>query len=53
MTKKKLIKLMIEVEKEEGNDWEVLHSRHDDLLLEYINDKEVTKVFDRTTKWCA
>ena len=44
---------LVRAEIECGSDWERLHSRHDDLLLEYINNKEVTEIFNRTTKWCA
>lgn len=54
MTIEELKKKMIEAETElDGNDNEELHALHDDLLLEYINDKEVTNIFQRTTKWYA
>ena len=50
---KMLRKKLIEEEIECGSDWEVLHGRHDDLLLEFINDAEITEIFNRTPKWCA
>ena len=34
-------------------DFEVVHGRQDDLLLEFVGDEEVTKIFNRTTKWYA
>ena len=51
MNKKKLIKHMKNVVKNQQNDIEMLHFQLDDLLLEYINDKEVTKIFNSAPKW--
>ena len=61
MTIEELRKRMIEVEKKyewmvkgiTRHDAEGLHSDHDDLLLEYINDLRVCAIFRRTTKWYA
>lgn len=30
---------------------EQMHRKHDDLLLEFIDDPEVTGIFKRSTKW--
>ena len=32
-------------------DPEVLHMKHDSLLLEYINNTEISEIFNRTRKW--
>lgn len=42
-----------EVEKEFAGDPEVVHAEHDKLLLEYIDDKEVTAIFEMSEKWYA
>lgn len=34
-------------------DVEADHARQDELLLEYINDPEVTKIFEDSEKWYA
>lgn len=34
-------------------DHEGAHIRADDLLLDYINDDEITKAFDEIVKWYA
>ena len=53
LTKAQLIQAMIKIEDEYSGDEEVIHARHDDLLLAYINDSTVTEIFHRTTKHCA
>ena len=37
----------------EGYDCEDTHYKQDKALLEYINDKEVTEIFNNTEKWYA
>ena len=34
-------------------DWEVSHVCHDEALLAYIDDDEITTAFWSTTKWYA
>jgi hypothetical protein len=36
-----------------GGDAEVAHTEHDNALLAYINDGEITEAFRATTKWYA
>lgn len=50
---KELRKKLRAIEKEYYGDWEVVHSRQDDALLDYIDDSIVTKIFNGTEKWCA
>lgn len=35
------------------HDPEVAHAQADTLLLDYINDKEVTELYDQIQKWYA
>lgn len=35
------------------HDPEDCHGRIDDALLEFINDDEVTELYNKVTKWCA
>jgi len=51
MTKKQLIKNLQELHGKV--DEEIAHGTADDLLLEYINDKEVKKAFNLIDKWYA
>ena len=37
----------------EYGDREVTHAKMDELLLEYINDKEITDAFNKVGKWYA
>jgi len=53
MTKLELIEKLKQIEIKYGDDWEVVHGRQDDALLEYIDDEEVKEIFYRTAKWCA
>ena len=48
-----LIEEMKRIEKKHVNDWEMIHSEQDDLLLKFINNEEVSEIFHRTTKWYA
>lgn len=50
MTKEELIKKLEECKK---LDTEGGHIEADDLLLEYIDDDEVRKVFNEISKWYA
>jgi len=52
MTVEELRKLLYEKSKDD-TDRECRHSDMDELLLEYINDEEVTKIFNETEKWYA
>jgi hypothetical protein len=50
MTREELIARLIDAE---NLDTESMHSKQDELLLEYINDPEVTAIFERSVKWYA
>lgn len=50
MNKEELIK-KIKFIRDNGNDPETDHCNLDDLLLEYINNKEVTELFNSIRKW--
>ena len=52
MEKEKLIEKLKEL-KENENDIERNHSTADNLLLEYINDKEISTAFKNLIKWYA
>ena len=49
--KEKLIKDLKDLQ--ECSDIESAHGDADDLLLDYINDKEVREAFDNIEKWYA
>lgn len=51
MTIEELKQKMIEAEKD-GNE-EDTHIKQDCLLLEYINNSEITEIYNRTDKWFA
>ena len=53
MTRADLLAKMRDIRDRGGKDPERDHSDLDDLLLEYINDPVVTKVFERVEKWYA
>jgi len=53
MTIEELIKKLEDAENDCDEDWERVHSRQDDALLDYINDDKVTEIFNRTPKWYA
>lgn len=48
-----LAEKLIAAEKAYGGDFEAVHSKQDDFLLEYIDNEEITKMFNRTPKHCA
>ena len=50
---KELRAKMRDAEKEHDGDYEAIHSEHDELLLEYIDDKIVKKIFNNSPKWGA
>ena len=52
MTKKaKVINLLKQLQS--LDDTEVAHSQADDILLEYIADKDIEKEYDKIKKWYA
>lgn len=54
MNKKELIKRLkkeCNLGWKDGKDAEDNHIHADDLLLEYINDEEVTKAFEEIERW--
>ena len=58
MTKNELKEKMLEIVQYDTNgnyfgDNESDHYRMDQLLLEFINDKEVTKIYNSFDKWYA
>lgn len=50
MTKEELIEKLSELN---GEDPELDHIQADNLLLEYINDVEISKAFTKIDKWYA
>lgn len=55
MTKQELIKALKNIKKEQNKfaDEECDHIKADELLLQYINDENVTKAFESINKWYA
>lgn len=53
LTKEKLIKKLSELEEKHEGEKESIHIAADDLLLEYINDKEIADAFNAIEKWYA
>lgn len=51
MNKEELIKKLKELQG--GGDTEMQHIEADDLLLDYINDKDITEEFCKIKKWYA
>ncbi len=51
MTKEELLKKLRECEN--NGDTEVAHSDADDLLIGYINDKDITDAYENVSKWYA
>ena len=35
------------------SDYEIAHWKADELLIEYINDKEIEEAYDKVGKWYA
>ena len=53
MTKDELIKCLKDIKNGKSRDVEDNHGRADDLLLAYIDDEEVTDVYESILKWYA
>lgn len=53
MTKDELLKALRKCIKESKIDEECAHERADGLLLQYINDADVSKAFAAIDKWYA
>jgi len=53
MTKKELIDSLCEIIKDTDGDIEINHQRADNLLLCYLDDKEITEAFEAIKKWYA
>ncbi len=53
MTNRNLIEKLEELKKNPPGDTEIIHMAADNLLLDYINDKEVSKIFVSLDKWYA
>ena len=53
MTKDELLEQLREMHHERDGDYEINHLKADRLLLEYINDPEITAAFDDVGKWYA
>lgn len=51
MNKEELLNILLE--DEYSIDPEAHHAQCDDALLEYINDKQISKAFKLRTKWYA
>jgi len=49
MDKEELIKSLKELQN--NGDYEAAHSIADNLLLEFINDKEIEEEYDKIGKW--
>ena len=53
MNKTELIDKLKSIDDRGGRDEEVDHMEADQLLLDYINDEEITMAFDSIKKWYA
>lgn len=51
MSKPTLLRKLRIILKRENSDTELNHIEADDLLLEFINDKSITKLFKKINKW--
>lgn len=51
MDKKKLIIELQKISRTENDDYETTHYKADKLLLQYINDEEITKAYENVGKW--
>ena len=49
--KERTIKLLKSLQS--NNDTEIAHSEADDILLEYINDKDIEREYKKVPKWYA
>lgn len=53
MNKEYLLEELKKLSGELTRDYEYTHIKADDLLLKYINDKEITKAFENVGRWYA
>ena len=53
MIREELVEEIKKVLVKYDGDNEVLHSKTDDLLFEYINDKEIYDLCHGFARWCA
>jgi hypothetical protein len=53
VTIKELRDRLREIAERPLNDPEISHGEADDLLIEYIGDEEVSKLFNKIEKWYA
>ncbi len=55
MTKTTLLKELKKLESDinSGRDYESDHARADELLIQYINNKEIEIAYDKVGKWYA
>jgi len=53
MDREQFIARLREIEKENEGDEESSHGHFDDLLVEYINDEELTKIYNKMILWYA
>ena len=53
MDKEKLINELKKLSSNVNNDFEMTHWKADELLIKYINDKDIKKAFDNVGKWYA
>ncbi len=53
MTKEELINKLNQLSIDSKSDEEIAHCSADEVLLEFINDPEVTKAFKSIKKWYA
>jgi len=51
MTKQELVEKLKSLQGD--TDCEIAHGEADDLLLEFIDDKDVSEAFDKIDKWYA
>lgn len=52
-SREEVIRKLKELEVESRSDGEYPHEEADELLLEYIDDKEITQEFKRILRWYA
>ena len=50
---KELIKELQELQRLAEGDAEAAHSKADKLLLQYIDDPQITEVYNGIKRWCA
>lgn len=53
INKKKLITELQKISRTENDDFEETHYKADMLLLQYINDEEITEAYENVGKWYA